>query len=113
MEYVKLGRTGLKVSRLCLGCMNFGWTVDEAESLRIIHRAFDAGINFVDTANVYGRGNSEIIVGKAIKGRRDEIVVATKFSRPVGDGPNDRGNSRWHIMREVEGSLRRLKTDYI
>ena len=113
VEYVKLGRTGLKVSRLCLGCMNFGWTVDEAESLRIIHRAFDAGINFVDTANVYGRGNSEIIVGKAIKGRRDEIVVATKFSRPVGDGPNDRGNSRWHIMREVERSLKRLGTDYI
>ncbi|MFS8543483.1 MAG: aldo/keto reductase, partial [Limnochordales bacterium] len=93
--------------------MNFGWTPGEAESVRIIHRALDAGINFLDTANVYGQGASETIVGKALKGRRHEVVVATKFSRPVGDGPNDRGNSRWHIMREVEGSLKRLGTDYI
>lgn len=113
VEYVKLGRTGLKVSRLCLGCLNFGWTTDETESVRIIHRALDAGINFIDTANVYGQGASEIIVGKALAGRRDQVVLATKFSRAVGDGPNDRGNSRWHIMREVERSLKRLGTDYI
>ncbi|OUN01759.1 MAG: aldo/keto reductase [Firmicutes bacterium ZCTH02-B6] len=113
LEYVKLGRAGVKVSRLCLGCLNFGWVTDEAESIRIIHRALDAGINFIDTANVYSRGLSEEIVGEALAGRRDQVILATKFSRPVGDGPNDRGNSRWHIMREVEGSLRRLKTDYI
>src|SRR5690606_32044710 len=80
MEYVKLGRTGLKVSRLCLGCMNFGWTTGEAESVRIIHRALDAGINFLDTANVYGQGASETIVGKALKGRRHEDRKSTRLN---------------------------------
>src|SRR5690606_36798688 len=91
----------------------FGWVTGEAESIRIIHRALDAVINSIDTANVYGRGLSEEIVGKALAGRRDQVIWATKFSRPVGDVPNDRGNSRWHIMREVEGSLSHLKTDYL
>ncbi len=113
IDYVKLGRAGVKVSRLCLGCLNFGWTTDEAESIRIVHRALDAGINFIDTANVYAQGLSEEIVGRAIAGRRHEVILATKFSRQVGEGPNDRGNSRWHIMREVERSLKRLGTDYI
>src|SRR5579884_3153524 len=115
MEYRKLGRTGLKVSPLCLGAMMFGQrgNADHADSIRIIHRALDAGINFVDTANVYSNGESEEIVGKALRGRRDEVVLATKVHGEMGPGPNDRGNSRDHIMREVENSLRRLQTDYI
>lgn len=115
MEYVRLGGTGLKVSNLCLGCMMFGaWgNIDHDDSIRIIHAAFDAGINFWDTANVYSAGESEEIVGKALKGRRDDVVLATKFHGPMGEGPNDRGNSRKHIFRAVEDSLRRLQTDYI
>ncbi|HET7560369.1 MAG TPA: aldo/keto reductase [Limnochordia bacterium] len=113
MQYVQLGRTGARVSELCLGCMNFGGATPEAESIQIIHRALDAGINFVDTANVYSRGVSESIVGKALAGRRDQVVLATKVHGRMGDGPNERGNSRLHIMREVENSLRRLQTDHI
>jgi aryl-alcohol dehydrogenase-like predicted oxidoreductase len=115
MEYRTLGRTGVKVSPLCLGTMMFGQrgNADHNDCIRIIHRALNAGINFVDTANVYSSGESEEIVGKALRGRRDSVVLATKVHFPVGEGPNDRGNSRVHIMREVENSLRRLQTDYI
>ena len=115
MEYRKLGGTGLKVSPLCLGAMMFGrrGNSDHADCVRIIHRALDAGINFIDTANVYSSGESEEIVGQALQGRRDQVVLATKVHGEMGPGPNDRGNSRGHIMREVENSLRRLQTDYI
>ena len=114
MEQRRLGRTGVSVSKLCLGAMMFGdWgTKDHDESIKIIHRALDAGINFVDTADVYSRGESEEIVGKALAGgRRDRVVLATKFHGSMGDDPNERGNSRRWIMREVEDSLRRLGTD--
>jgi aryl-alcohol dehydrogenase-like predicted oxidoreductase len=113
MDYLNLGRAGVKVSPLCLGCMNFGNPTDEAESLRIIHEALDAGINFIDTANVYNRGASETIVGKALKGKRDQVVLATKVHGVMGEGPNERGNSRYHITQQVEASLRRLDTDHI
>src|SRR3978361_192761 len=115
MEQRRLGRTGVSVSKLCLGTMMFGdWgTKDHDESIRIIHRALDAGINFVDTADVYAQGESEEIVGKALAGRRDSVVLATKFHGPRGDAPTARGNSlRWAI-RAVEDSLRRLGTDWI
>jgi aryl-alcohol dehydrogenase-like predicted oxidoreductase len=113
MQYRTLGSTGVKVSPLCLGCMNFGSRTEETESVRIIHEALDAGINFVDTANVYGRGASETILGKALKGRRDQVVIATKFVGSVGPGPNDRGASRSHAVQQVEASLMRLDTDRI
>ncbi|MDQ4148862.1 MAG: aldo/keto reductase [Actinomycetota bacterium] len=115
MEYVLLGNTGVRVSPLCLGAMMFGsWgNRDHDECIRIIHAALDAGINFVDTANVYSAGESEVIVGKAISKRRDDVILATKFHGRMGDGPNDRGNSRRHIFKAVEDSLRRLDTDYI
>jgi aryl-alcohol dehydrogenase-like predicted oxidoreductase len=115
MEYRQLGRTGVIVSPLCLGTMMFGaWgNQDHDDSIRIIHRALDAGINFVDTADVYSRGESEEIVGKALEGRRDQIVLATKFHGAMGDDPNEQGNSRRWIVREVDNSLRRLRTDWI
>jgi aryl-alcohol dehydrogenase-like predicted oxidoreductase len=115
MEQRQLGRTGVSVSKLCLGAMMFGdWgTKDHDESIRIIHRALDAGINFVDTADVYSHGESEEIVGKALAGRRDEVVLATKVHSPMDSDPNHRGNSRRWIVREVEDSLRRLGTDWI
>jgi aryl-alcohol dehydrogenase-like predicted oxidoreductase len=115
MEYRPLGRTGVQVSELCLGAMMFGaWgNTDHDDSIRIIHRALDAGINFVDTADVYSAGESEEIVGKALKGRRDDVVLATKFFMPMGEDPNRRGGSRRWIVRAVEDSLRRLGTDYI
>jgi aryl-alcohol dehydrogenase-like predicted oxidoreductase len=115
MEFRQLGRTGVSVSTLCLGAMMLGeWgTKDHAESIRIIHRALDAGINFIDTADVYSRGESEVIVGKALAGRRDDIVLATKVHSPMGEDPNQQGNSRRWIIREVENSLRRLGTDWI
>jgi aryl-alcohol dehydrogenase-like predicted oxidoreductase len=115
VEYVLLGNTGVRVSPLCLGAMMFGsWgNPDHDDSIRIIHAALDAGINFVDTANVYSRGESEEIVGKALKGRRDDVVLATKFHSPMGSGPNDRGNSRYHIFKAIEDSLSRLRTDHI
>ena len=115
MEYRTLGRTGVQVSPLCLGAMMFGaWgEKDHDTSIRIIHAALDAGINFVDTADVYSQGENEEIVGKALKGRRDEIVLATKFHNQMGEGVNRRGNSRRWIMRAVEDSLRRLQTDHI
>jgi aryl-alcohol dehydrogenase-like predicted oxidoreductase len=115
MDYRPLGRTGVQVSPLCLGTMMFGaWgNTDHDDSVRIIHRALDAGINFVDTADVYSAGESEEIVGKALKGRRDDVVLATKFFMPMGEDPNQRGGSRRWIVRAVEDSLRRLGTDYI
>ena len=115
MDYRTLGTTGVKVSPLCLGAMMFGaWgNPDHDESIRIIHRALDAGINFVDTADVYARGESEEIVGKALKGRRDQIVLATKAHGVMGDDVNERGNSRRWLIRECDASLRRLGTDWI
>jgi aryl-alcohol dehydrogenase-like predicted oxidoreductase len=115
MQYRPLGRTGVQVSPLCLGAMMFGpWGNDDrADSIRIIHRALDAGINFVDTADVYSGGVSEEIVGEALQGRRDDVVLATKFFMPMSEDPNSRGGSRRWIIREVENSLRRLGTDHI
>ena len=115
MEYRPLGRTGVQVSKLCLGAMMFGaWgNGDHDDSVRIIHAALDAGINFIDTADVYSAGESEQIVGKALTGRRDDVVLATKFFMPMGDDPNQRAGSRRWIVTEVENSLRRLGTDHI
>jgi aryl-alcohol dehydrogenase-like predicted oxidoreductase len=115
MELRPLGRTGVQVSKLCLGTMMFGaWgNTDHDDSTRIIHAALDAGINFVDTADVYSDGESEDIVGKALKGRRDDVVLATKFFMPMGESPNRRGGSRRWIVQAVEDSLRRLGTDWI
>jgi aryl-alcohol dehydrogenase-like predicted oxidoreductase len=116
MHYRNLGRTGVQVSPLCLGAMMFGkWgNASHEDSISIIHRALDAGINFIDTADIYSVGESEEIVGKALaSGRRDRVVVATKLYMPMGDDPNQRGSSRRWIIQEVENSLRRLKTDWI
>jgi aryl-alcohol dehydrogenase-like predicted oxidoreductase len=116
MEHRSLGRTGVSVSKLCLGAMMLGdWgTRDHDESIRIIHRALDAGINFIDTADVYSQGESEVIVGKAlVGGKRDDVVLASKVHMPMGDDPNQRGNSRRWIITEVENSLERLGTDWI
>src|SRR5947207_14742480 len=115
MDYRTLARTGVKVSPLCLGAMMFGaWgETDHDESIRIIHRALDAGINFIDTADVYSRGESEEIVGRALKGRRGDVVLATKFALPMGPDANQAGGSPRWIARAVEDSLRRLDTDYI
>lgn len=115
MEYVQLGRTGTRVSRFCLGTMNIHVPEDEKAWTQIIGEALDAGINFIDTANVYGRGLSETIVGNilAASGRRDEVVLATKAVASMGPGPNDHGASRYHLTRAVEDSLRRLRTDRI
>jgi len=115
MEYRNLGRSGLKVSPLCLGTMMLGaWgNTDEAECVSIVHRALDAGINFVDTSNNYGEGSSEEIVGKALEGRRSKAVLATKVWSRMGPGPNEQGLSRKAIQEQVEASLRRLRTDVI
>jgi aryl-alcohol dehydrogenase-like predicted oxidoreductase len=115
MQYRTLGRTGIKVSPYCLGAMMFGamGNPDHDDCIRIIHKALDFGINFIDTADRYSRGESEEIVGKALKGRRDNIVLATKVHGPMGEDPNSQGNSRRWIMRAVEASLRRLQTDHI
>ena len=123
MEYKSLGRTGLKVSELCLGTMQFGWTADESLSLKVLSAAFEAGINFYDTANVYSRwvegnpgGVAETIIGKWIKQSkipRDQLVIATKVRARMSSGPNDQGLSRVHIMHAVEGSLHRLGIEYI
>src|SRR5579859_408999 len=112
---VSLGRSGLKVSVLCLGCMNFGDTTGQPESLQILCTARDSGVTFWDTADVYASGRSEEIIGQAFReyGFRDEIVLATKVHGAVGPGPNDQGLSRRHIRAAVENSLRRLQTDYI
>jgi aryl-alcohol dehydrogenase-like predicted oxidoreductase len=113
MEYRRLGQTGLMVSELCLGTMTFGNEADEQTSKRITDRFVEAGGNFVDTANVYSRGVSEEITGRVIRDYREDVVVATKFRFPMGEGPNDSGASRKHIISACEASLRRLDTDYI
>jgi aryl-alcohol dehydrogenase-like predicted oxidoreductase len=115
MKYRTLGRTGIKVSPYCLGAMMFGKLAnpDHDDCVRIIHKALDAGVNFIDTADAYSRGESEEIVGKALKGRRDTIVLATKAHLPMGDDPNQQGNSRRWLIQAVDASLRRLQTDYI
>jgi aryl-alcohol dehydrogenase-like predicted oxidoreductase len=111
MQYRTLGRTGVQVSRLCLGTMSFGGDADEAASAAMYRRARDAGINFVDTADVYGRGRAEEILGSLIAGERDELIIASKVHFPMGAGVNERGLSRRHIQLAVEASLRRLGTD--
>jgi aryl-alcohol dehydrogenase (NADP+) len=121
MQYVRLGRSGLKVSRICLGCMSFGsplwrdWVLSEEASRPFISRALEAGINFFDTADMYSRGVSEEVVGRALAdmAQRDQVVIATKVFFPLGNGPNDGGLSRKHILDAVDASLRRLGTDYI
>jgi len=113
MHYRRLGRSGVRVSPLCLGAMMFGGPTDEPTSARIIAKARDAGINFLDTANAYSSGASEEIVGRSIAADRDHWVLATKVAQPMGKGPHDRGLSRKHIWQSVDASLRRLGTDYI
>ncbi len=115
MQYRTLGKTGIRVSPYCLGAMMFGavGNTDHEDAIRIIHKAIDTGINFIDTADFYSHGESEEIVGKALKGRRDHIVLATKANLPMGTDPNQQGNSRRWLVRAVEDSLRRLQTDYI
>ncbi|RNB81212.1 aldo/keto reductase [Brevibacillus fluminis] len=113
MNYHRLGNSGLKVSALGLGTNSFGKRADEATSTRIIHHALDNGINFIDTANIYAGTKSERIIGQALEGRRHEVVLATKAGLVRGQEPNARGSSRYHVMQELENSLRRLKTDYV
>ena len=115
MRYRTLGKTGIEVSVHCLGTMMFqdGCNPDHDDCVRISHAALDEGINFVDTADMYGQGESEEIVGKALRGRRDGVVLATKVHFPMGEGPNRGGNSRRWILKAVEDSLRRLNTDWI
>ncbi len=113
MEYRQLGRSGLKVSAIGLGGNTFGNGADEAQTGRIVNRALDIGVNFIDTADIYSRGVSEQHVGKAVKGRRHEALIATKVRGRMGDLPNDEGLSRKHIMDGIEASLRRLETDYV
>jgi aryl-alcohol dehydrogenase (NADP+) len=121
MQYVPLGRTGLQVSRICLGAMSYGssswrpWVLDEPESRPFIQRALELGINFFDTADMYSRGASEEVLGRALRDfvPRDEVVVATKVFFPMGDGPNDRGLSRKHILHSIDASLQRLQMDYV
>lgn len=113
MRFKKLGRTGLKVSEICLGTMTYGDQVGEAEAIKIIKKGLDAGVNFFDTADAYVEGRSEEIVGKALKGVRESVVLATKVANRMGPDPNDIGLSRKHIMKGIEDSLRRLETDYI
>jgi 1-deoxyxylulose-5-phosphate synthase len=123
MEYLKLGRTGLEVSRICLGCMSYGvpdqgnhaWSISEEDSRPFIKRALEGGINFFDTGNRYSLGSSEEILGRAMKdfARRDEVVIATKVNGRMRPGPNGAGLSRKAIMMEIDASLRRLGTDYV
>jgi 1-deoxyxylulose-5-phosphate synthase len=115
MEYRTLGNSGLKVSPLCLGTMNFGGPTPVAESIQLLNRALEGGINFIDTADVYNAGESERVVGQALKenGQRDKVVLATKVYNPMGDGPNDQDLSRYHLIKACEDSLRRLQTDHI
>src|SRR5213595_962431 len=124
MEYIRLGSTGMKVSRICLGCMGFGdatrwihkWVLNEENSRPIIKKALELGINFFDTADVYSLGVSEEILGRALKEfgpSRDRVVIATKVFHAMGDDPNQKGLSRKHIMHAIDDSLRRLATDYV
>jgi aryl-alcohol dehydrogenase-like predicted oxidoreductase len=113
VEYRNMGRSGLKVSEICLGTMTFGHGADEAESRRMVDLAIDHGVNFFDTANTYADQLSEVYLGKALQDKRRQAIIATKFFNPIGQGPNDSGMSRVHIMQTIEDSLRRLHTDYI
>lgn len=113
MEYRKLGNSGLRVSEIGLGSNTFGWILDEQISAAVISRAIELGINYIDTADNYDCGNSEEFVGRAIKGKRAQLVIATKFATPIAEGPNLGGGSRYYIMRAVEASLKRLQIDYI
>src|SRR5262249_8570265 len=113
MEFRRLGRSGLKVSEICLGTMTFGHGTDAVEADRLVGTALDAGVIFFDTADGYSNGESEVMLGRALGAHRREAVIATKVFNPMGPGPNDSGMSRLHIMHAVEDSLRRLKTDYI
>ncbi len=117
MKYVNLGRAGVKVSRICLGCMSFGndaaWKVELDQARKLVKKAIDLGINFFDTANVYSTGRSEEITGECLKDYRDNVVVATKVYFPMGEGPNDSGLSRRHIMQQAKASLKRLQMDYV
>ncbi|HXF61921.1 MAG TPA: aldo/keto reductase, partial [Caldilineaceae bacterium] len=113
MEYRRMGRSGLKVSEICLGTMTFGHGTDQAEAKRIVDLAWEAGVNFFDTANSYSNGQSEIMLGEALKGRRQDAIIATKVFNPMGPSPNDSGMSRVHILRAIEDSLKRLQTDYV
>lgn len=113
MEYRLLGRTGVKVSPLCLGTMMFGGQTPADDSIRILHKAIDVGINFIDTADMYAAGQSEVIVGQALADRRERVVLATKGRQSMGKGPNDAGASRLHLMQALHASLRRLNTDYV
>lgn len=113
MDYRRLGSSGLQVSSIGLGTNNFGSRMEEKQSIDLVHHALDIGVNFIDTANIYGTTLSEQYIGKALKNIRDKLVIATKVVGSQGDGPNDKGASRAHIMREVENSLTRLQTDYI
>ena len=113
MEYRRMGRTGLKVSEICLGTMTFGHGSDLVEAKRIVDLSLDAGVNFFDTADSYGDGESERFLGEALKERRKKVVLATKFFNPMGPGPNDSGMSRVRIMNAIEESLNRLQTDYV
>ena len=113
MEYRNLGSSGLKVSVLGLGANTFGWWIGEQDSARVIDHALELGINFIDTADMYDKGQSEEYIGRTLKARRTDVLIASKFGTPMGEGVNDRGGSRWYVMRAVEASLKRLKTDYI
>src|SRR5512143_3750269 len=122
MQYVNLGKSGLKVSRLCLGMMSYGdkkwrdWILEEKEALPFVKRPIDAGINFFDTADVYSLGESEKILGSTLRQLgipREQLVIATKVRNPMGEGPNDYGNSRKHMLDGIDASLRRLQMDYV
>ena len=113
MEFRNLGKSGLKVSEIGLGGNNFGWWADEPTSIAVINHAINNGVNFIDTADMYAQGNSEEFIGKAIKGKRGQVIIATKFGNPMGEGPNEKGGSRYYIMRAIDASLTRLQTDYV
>ncbi len=113
MQYVQLGHSGVRVSRICLGTMNFADPTDEATSVKILNTALEAGVNFIDTADLYAKGESERILGRALAGRRDEVVLATKGVIATGPGPNEEGASRKHLKHAFEASLKRLQTDYL
>lgn len=113
MEYRRLGNSGLKVSEISLGGNVFGKWADESMSIAVINHALEMGINYIDTADMYGQGRSEELIGKTVKSKRSQFIIATKFGFPMGDGPNESGASRYYIMKAVDASLRRLQTDYI
>jgi aryl-alcohol dehydrogenase-like predicted oxidoreductase len=113
MTHRRLGRSGLLVSTIGLGCNNFGARIDAGATTRVVHAALDHGITLFDTADIYGDGRSEEMLGAALRGRRDDAIIATKFAIPTGPGPNDRGGSRSHVLRAAENSLRRLGVDHI